>query len=147
MKGLAMNYIEWFEAHGEKHKSIMKKLEALSDDEVIAYFRFENMVEKEPDFCYLYKEHKKCHEMEDLNCYLCACPHFRFDDKGLSKEEDKVLYSRCSIASKEGAQFVSDEAIHQDCSGCTVPHHEDYIKKHFSRDWFSIMRKVKLNQV
>ena len=142
-----MNYSDWFEAHGKKHKNIMKKLENLSDDEVIAYFRFENMVEKEPDFCFLYKDKKKCHEMEDLNCYLCACPNFRFDDNGLSKEENKVLYSRCSIESKDGAQFVSDDAIHQDCSGCTVPHHEDYIKKHFSRDWFSIMRKVKQNQV
>ena len=142
-----MTYRDWFETHGRKHQNIMKKLEGLSDDEVIAYFKFENMVEKEPDFCLLYKEHKKCHEMEDLNCYLCACPHFRFDDEGLSKEGDQVLYSTCSIESKDGAQFISEDAIHQDCSGCTVPHHEAYIRKHFSRDWFSIMRKVKLNQV
>jgi len=145
-----MNYSIWFETHGQKHKNIMKRLEALSDDEVIAYFKFENMVEKEPDFCPLYKENKKCHEMEDLNCYLCACPNFRFDDKGLSKEGSQVLYSSCSIESKDGAQFVSDDAIHQDCSGCTVPHHVDYIKKHFSRDWFEIMRSVqnvKENQV
>ena len=137
-----MNYLTWFEAHGQKHKKIMKKLEALSDDEVIRYFRFENMVKKEPDFCLLYKEKKKCHEMEVLNCYLCACPNFRFDDEGLSQEENKILYSTCSIVSKEGAEFVSDDAIHQDCSGCTVPHHEAYIKKHFSRDWFEVMRSV-----
>jgi len=142
-----MTYRDWFELHGKKHQNIMKKLTHLSDDDVIAYFRFENMVEKEPDFCPLYKENKKCHEMEELNCYLCACPHFRFDDEGLSKEGGKVLYSICSIESKDGGQFVSDDAIHQDCSGCTVPHHDAYIKKHFSRDWFSIMRKVKQNQV
>ncbi len=84
-----MNYSTWFESHGQKHKKIMSKLEELSDDDVIAYFKFENMVEKEPDFCFLYKEHKKCHEMEDLNCYLCACPNFRFDDEGLRKAEYK----------------------------------------------------------
>ena len=67
-----MSYSSWFEAHGQKHKIIMKKLADLSDEEVITYFRFENMVEKEPDFCLLYKDHKKCHEMEVLNCYLCA---------------------------------------------------------------------------
>jgi len=142
-----MSYSSWFEAHGQKHKNIMKKLENLSDEEVITYFRFENMVEKEPDFCFLYKENKKCHEMEVLNCYLCACPNFKFDDEGISKEGGKVLYSACSIESKDGAQFVSDDTIHQDCSACTVPHHEAYIKKHFSRDWFEIMRNVKQNKV
>jgi hypothetical protein len=142
-----MNYLTWFKAHGQKHKNIMKKLEHLSDDDVITYFRFENMVEKEPNFCLLYKENKKCHEMEVLNCYLCACPNFRFDDEGVSAEEDQILYSTCSIESKDGAEFVSDDVIHQDCSGCTVPHHEAYIKKHFSRDWFEIMRNVKQNKV
>ncbi len=142
-----MSYSTWFESHGTKHKDIMSKLEDLSDADVITYFRFENMVEKEPDFCLLYKEKKKCHEMEDLNCYLCACPNFRFNDEGFSKAGSQVLYSTCSIDSKDGAQFVSDDAIHQDCSRCTVPHHEAYIKKHFSRDWFNIMRNVKENQV
>ena len=94
----------------------MAKLIQLSDDEVIAYFHFENMVEKEPDFCPLYKEHKKCHDMKDLNCYLCACPSFRFDDEGFQKVEAKTLYSTCSIDSKDGAQFISDDAIHQNCS-------------------------------
>ena len=142
-----MSYNTWFETHGQKHKNIMKKLKDLSDEEVITYFRFENMVENEPDFCLLYKDKNKCHEMDDLNCYLCACPNFRFDDEGISQEENTVLYSTCSIESKDGALFVSDDAVHQDCSGCTVPHHEAYIKKHFGRDWFEIMRNVKLNKV
>ena len=50
-----MSYSSWFEAHGQKHQNIMKKLENLSDKEVITYFRFENMLEKEPDFSLLYK--------------------------------------------------------------------------------------------
>jgi len=134
-----MSYSSWVQTHGEKHKAIMAKLKHLSDDEVIAYFRFENMVEKEPDFCLLYKENKKCHNMEDLNCYLCACPNFRFDDEGFKKIEKKTLYSTCSIESKDGDQFILEDAIHQDCSGCFVPHHEAYIKKVFDRDWFNIM--------
>lgn len=138
-----MSYSSWFESHGKKHKNIMQKLTPLSDEEVIQYFRFENMVEKEPDFCPLYKENKKCHNMEMLNCYLCACPNFRFDDNGFRKEGDKTVYSICDIDSKDGAIFQTEEAIHQNCSGCAVPHHEAYIKKHFSRDWFEIMKKVK----
>jgi len=141
-----MTYNDWFESHGNKHKNIMKKLENMSDSNVISYFRFENMIEKEPDFCTLYKENKKCHEMDILNCYLCGCPYFRFDD-GLSKEDTKVLYSTCSIDAKEGAKFVSRDAIHQDCSGCTLPHNEAYIKKHFRRDWFEMMQNVKQNKV
>lgn len=137
-----MTYINWFQAHGERHKAVMAKLTHLSDDEVISYFRFENMVQNEPDFCPLYKENKKCHDMEGLNCYLCACPNFRFDDEGIEQTEEKTLYSTCGIDSKDGAQFISDDAIHQDCSGCLVPHHEAYIKKVFSRNWFKIMKEV-----
>ena len=137
-----MSYINWFQTHGEKHKSIMAKLTKLSDDEVIAYFRFENMVEKEPDFCPLYKDNKKCHDMKELNCYLCACPNFRFDDEGFKKVEEKTLYSTCNIESKDGSQYFTDDAIHQNCSGCLVPHHETYIKKIFDRDWFKIMKNV-----
>ena len=82
-----MTYQEWFETHASKHAVIMEKLTHLSDTEVIEYFRFENMVINEPDFCLLYTENKKCHEVEHLNCYWCACPYFRFNDSGFSTEQ------------------------------------------------------------
>ncbi len=137
-----MSYKSWFEAHAKKHKAIVDRLTHLSDDEVIAYFDFDNMVKKEPDFCPLYKENKKCHDTKELNCYLCACPNFRFDDESAKKQEDKTLFSLCAIDSKDGSQYVGEEAIHQNCSGCLVPHSVTYIKKHFSRDWLAIMIKV-----
>ena len=140
-----MSYSQWFHAHGMKHQAIMQKLTHLNPKEVLAYFRFDNMCEKEPDFCPLYKEHKPCHEMEHLNCYLCACPNFRFKDTGFEQQEEKTLFSTCDIDSKDGSQYISDTAIHQNCAGCTVPHHEAYIKKLFSRDWFEIMGKVEHN--
>lgn len=101
------------------------------------------MVQNEPDFCPLYAKNKKCHDMENLNCYLCACPNFRFDDNGFEKIENRTLFSKCNINSKDGDQFKTDIAIHQNCTGCTVPHHESYIQKNFSRDWFEIMKNVK----
>jgi len=137
-----MSYLSWFQDHGRKHAKIMAKLKHLSDAEVIAYFRFENMLKEESDFCPLYKESKKCHDLEALNCYLCACPNFRFDDKGFAKEEAQTLFSFCDIDSKDGARYLSEDAIHQDCSGCALPHHESYIHKHFKRDWFEIMQSV-----
>ena len=135
-----MTYKEWFESHAKKHSTIVSKLEHLSDEELIRYFRFENMVKMEPEFCPLYKTATKCHDMEDLNCYLCACPNFQFDDTGLKQVGDKTLFSTCAIDAKEGKQFISDQAIHHDCSGCIIPHKEAYIREHFSRDWREIMK-------
>lgn len=137
-----MSYKHWFDAHAAKHAAIMEKLTRLSDDEVIEYFRFENMVEKEPEFCPLYAENKKCHNTEDLNCYLCACPNFRFNDAGFAETEGKTLFSTCSIDSPDGERFTTETAIHQNCTGCIVPHRETYIQKIFDRNWRTVMREV-----
>jgi len=140
-----MSYGDWFQAHGTKHKKIIEKLQHLSDDELIAYFRFDNMVKYEPDFCPLYKENKKCHDNETLNCYFCACPNFRFKDEGFEIQQKRTLFSYCDIDSKDGDQYLMDDAIHQNCAGCFVPHSEAYIKKYFTRDWFQAMNKVNRN--
>jgi hypothetical protein len=137
-----MSYKKWFDEHAQKHKVIMEKLTALSNQEVIEYFRFENMVKSEPEFCPLYAENKKCHDTQELNCYLCACPNFRFNDKGFKQEEEKTLFSTCSIESPDGDQFITQDAIHQNCAGCLVPHRESYIQKIFDRDWLTIMKEV-----
>lgn len=139
-----MNYKKWFLAHGEKHRKIIKKLKNKSDDEIIEYFKFENMVKNEPDFCPLYKDNKKCHNIENLQCYLCACPHFRFSDSGIENENEKILYSFCSINSKKGSKFENKNCIHQDCSNCLIPHKKQYIKKHFDKNWFDIMKDVRI---
>jgi len=137
-----MSYSSWFQAHGEKHKKIIDKLSHLSDAELIKYFRFDNMVKEEPNFCPLYAKNKKCHDNEKLNCYFCACPNFRFKDEGFEQVEGRTLFSTCGIESKDGSQYISDTAIHQNCAGCFVPHSEAYIKKYFTRDWFEAMSKV-----
>ena len=110
----------------------MEKLSHLSDDEIVDYFDYANMRVKEPSFCPLYKDNKKCHDMEGLNCYLCACPNFRVEEKR----------SFCSIGSKDGGSIEHGGFIHQDCSKCTVPHKKEYIKKNFRRDWLKIMSKT-----
>jgi len=131
-----MSYKSWFLTHSKKHKAIVEKLSHLSDDEIVEYFRYENMVKNEVDFCPLYKENKKCHDMEDLNCYLCACPNFRFDDGA------EVKKSHCSIDSKDGKELKTKAGIiHQDCSNCLVPHKEEFIKKRFSKSWLEVMRE------
>lgn len=143
-----MGYKSWFEEHAKLHKTIVDKLVAkgLGKEEIVEYFRFENMVENEKDFCPLYAENKKCHDIETLNCYFCACPNFRFDDKGIKKVDDKTQYSFCAIESKDGEQGIYGEKIHQNCSGCSVPHIEKYILKNFDYDWKAVMKNCDLEE-
>jgi len=127
-----MAYLSWFSQHAKKHANIVQKIDP---DKLIKYFRWENISKTDVEFCPLFKDNKKCHDIENLNCYLCACPNFRFDDNA-----DKIK-SWCSIDSKDGKQIEHNGIIHQDCSNCTIPHNELYIKKHFDRDWKNIMKK------
>jgi hypothetical protein len=138
-----MSYLTWFKEHSNKHKKIIIKLlqKDFSQEQIIEYFDFENMIKAEPNFCPLYTEHKKCHDIKSLNCYLCACPNFRFNDEGFETIDKKTKYSFCSIDSKNGKAGVYDDAIHQDCSACSVPHHKDYVAKHFNLSWKQIMNK------
>ena len=138
-----MTYNDWYEEHAKKHAAIMKKLEGLDEFDVVQYFIFENMVKNEPDFCELYATNTKCHEMYELNCYMCGCPHFRYYQSPV-KQDDLDFHSVCSINSKRGKRSIREEAeVHQDCTGCTVPHGEDYIFRNFDRDWKTMMGKVK----
>ena len=139
-----MSYASWFERHAKRHKKIVDKLleNNLSEVEIVEYFDFDNMVKKEPNFCPLYKDNRKCHDNKELNCYFCACPNFRFKDSGFQVIKNQTLFSYCSIDSKDGAQYKSKNSIHQNCVGCFVPHSEAYIKKYFSRNWFEAMQNV-----
>lgn len=142
-----MGYNSWVKEHATIHKKIIDKLltQGFTKNQIIEYFDFENMKVEEPDFCPLYKENKKCHEMEVLNCYLCSCPYFRYNDKGIKNVNENTQYSFCSIDSKDGIQGVYGNKIHQDCSKCHVPHHKSYIKKHFDLDWGNIMQACNLD--
>ncbi len=137
-----MSYGKWMQEHAAKHKRIVKKLlqKGYDKEQIIDYFDFENLVKNESDFCPLYKEKKKCHNVDELNCYLCACPNFRFNDKGIDEIDGKTRYSFCSIDSKDGKASIYGEALHQDCSGCIVTHTKAYVRKHFKLDWMEIMQ-------
>ncbi|MEA3315239.1 MAG: hypothetical protein U9Q30_05230, partial [Campylobacterota bacterium] len=123
-----MSYSNWLDTHSLKHKNIINKLSHLTDEEIIKYFDYENMKLKEKEFCILYKDNRKCHDIEKLNCYLCGCPNFRVDK----------TKSFCSINSKYGDKIVLKDFTHQDCSKCKIPHSVPYIKKNFNKNWSSI---------
>jgi hypothetical protein len=143
-----MGYSEWVAKHAKKHQIIVKKLrdQNYTQEMIIEYFDFESMKVNEQDFCPLYAKNKKCHDMDSLNCYLCSCPNFRFNDDGIKKIKDKIEYSFCSIHSKDGKQGIYGTKIHQDCSQCQVPHHKAYVQQHFSYDWMQIMQPCTLKE-
>ncbi len=135
-----MTYLDWFEAHAAKHRALVDKLlkRGYCAEMIVEYFDFDNMVDAEPKFCPLYAQRRKCHEMERLNCYLCACPNFRFNDAGLRRQGAYLIKSECVL--NNGSTFGSGTVVHHDCSGCTVPHHAGYVREHFDTDWKAVMR-------
>jgi len=137
-----MSYLHWFEAHANKHHAVIAKLstQKISQEAIIAYFRFENMRLNEPDFCPLYADRQKCHVMEKLNCYMCACPYFRFNDEGITIQEGVTYKSTCVIHSRKGRYAIFENVAHLDCSLCTVPHTEAFIAKHFDLEWKHLMQ-------
>ena len=143
-----MGYTRWVKEHATAHKKIIDKLltQGFTKNQIIEYFDFDNIKTKEPDFCPLYKDNKKCHDMEALNCYFCSCPNFRYNDRGIKTVDKNTQYSFCSIDSKDGHQGVYGDKIHQDCSKCQVPHHKSYVEKHFDLDWGKIMQVCNLDE-
>lgn len=138
-----MSYMQWFMEHDQKHHLIVEKLKRqnFTKEQIIDYFVFENMVKVEPNFCLLYENKKKCHDIIYLNCYLCACPHFRFNDEGIeTKEAGFVVKSECSIHSKNASKFTYEKVEHLDCSKCILPHTHIFVKKYFDEVWQKMMK-------
>lgn len=135
-----MSYYEWFKEHAKKHKEIVKKCDNLSTDELINYFSYENMKKCETYFCPLYELNQKCHDIVNLNCFLCGCPYFRFNFQDVFFE-DKRIASFCTKGL--GDKFEFDGVIHCDCSNCLVPHNirnlRNTIRKN-GTDWKNIMK-------
>ncbi len=131
-----MSYQSWFEEHGKKHRELIAKLQkrGLRKEGIIAYFRYDNLSRAEPDFCPLFAKGQKCHDMEMLNCYFCACPHFRFYGSQHNPQ------SCCSIESPYGKQKCYNNKLHQDCSNCFTPHKEKFIHNNYTLDWFEAMK-------
>lgn len=139
-----MGYKNWFDNHVQKHYVIVEKLllQNFTQEEIIKYFEYENMLQNEVDFCPLYAKEKKCHDIKELNCYMCGCSNFRFNDKGLGNYDDFIIKSRCSIANGESKAY--NKIIHQDCSKCSVPHYKSFIEKNFNSDWKIMMQQCEV---
>ncbi|MFC1682410.1 cysteine-rich small domain-containing protein [Nanoarchaeota archaeon] len=88
-------------------------------DKIIEVFDFENRKENKEE-CVCYKQEKKCHEIENLNCFLCYCPEY----------DSEV---GCKINSLKGKWLVSEGGKVWDCSGCDYPHREEVVRKYLRK--------------
>ncbi|MCT7592819.1 hypothetical protein N5U31_07555 [Aliarcobacter butzleri] len=56
----------------------------------------------------------------------------------------KALGDPATKSGKNGSKFESENFIHHDCSNCTIPHKEKFIKKNFNKNWFEIMKDCRI---
>lgn len=129
-----MTYKEWETSHELKLNTVLKKLSGVSIANTIEYFNFSNMLVMEPDFCPLYKTNTKCHDIEDLNCFFCACPHFKSSDsEPFYMNNNVAVMSICSINAKQAGSFISGNIQQCDCSSCHIPHTKQVISAYLRR--------------
>lgn len=156
-----MTYDEWKIEHATKKANIIRKKNLTEVDDIVEYFDFDNMVKNEPDFCPLYKDNIKCHDIEKLNCYYCGCVYFKVNDNPKTVGKTTIA-SVCIIDSKYKDEFYEnpDEhnvvKIHCDCSNCFIPHKPSFTKKMLTqtlldntniRDFNSILEYMRNKQL
>jgi len=117
-----MTYKDWSETNNKKVSAIYGSLRDKSPEAVYQYFMYDNMRKNEPDFCVLYNTHSKCHTMPDLNCFQCACPHFKVIDNPVPDKQGYITASVCMINSRFSNVFTTSKVKHCDCTNCEIPH-------------------------
>ncbi len=86
-------------------------------------WNFEKRKVKHSDECVCYQQDKKCHDIEDLNCFFCYCPNY-----DMSAEEGK-----CRINSPKAKYIDTPKGKILDCSDCGFPHKKENAKRFLRR--------------
>jgi Zn-finger protein len=82
---------------------------------LIEEWDFEKRKKENPHGCICYEESKKCHDMEDLNCFFCYCPEY----------DRTIKEGGCKIDSSKGKYIDNHEGKIWDCSDCDFPHKKE----------------------
>jgi Zn-finger protein len=99
----------------EKAKDIIeKRIDTLIDEWDFEIRKKNNLSE-----CVCYKQNKKCHDVQDLNCLFCFCPNY----------DRSVKEGKCKINSPKGKYIDNHEGKILDCSDCDFPHSKEVVKK------------------
>lgn len=94
---------------------------------ILEEFSFESRRKTHPDKCPCYSENKPCHDIprENLNCFLCFCPMYKFRDGE----------SKCLAGNPQGKGKWFYHPSHKngriwDCSDCTFPNEKDNVRSY-----------------
>jgi Zn-finger protein len=95
---------------------------------ILNEFDYKNRKEKHPEECPCYGGNP-CHDMEDLNCFLCYCPWYNLEvSEGGCKLNNPL--EKGQWFERKG-HYISDRIW--DCSNCTYPHNKKVIKKELTK--------------
>lgn len=95
----------------ELAKEIIEK----KNEEIINEWNFEKRKKINPDGCVCYGQDKKCHNIEELNCFFCYCPNY----------DTSIKEGKCRINSPDGKYIDNHEGKILDCTGCDFPHRKE----------------------
>ena len=96
--------------HKLANEIILKNVKEIIDD-----WNFEKRKKINPNGCVCYEKDKKCHEIEELNCFFCYCPNY----------DRSIKEGRCKINNLKGKYINNHEGKIWDCSDCTSPHEKE----------------------
>ncbi len=109
--------------HAQAKKFIEKRINQLIKD-----YDFEKRKKTNPDECVCYEQNKKCHNLEELNCFFCYCPNY----------DTSVKEGGCKINSPKGKYIDNHEGKIWDCSDCDIMHNKENIRKYLSNRLYNI---------
>ena len=129
---------KWEKEHFEKVLGEVKQagidfsLEYL--DEIIEHTSYDIRSLEHPDRCSYYSSGEKCHDLEDLNCFLCACPNY----------QSGKLEGGCEINSNNGKWHHHKnlpKGFVWDCTDCQTNHGPEEVK-HYIKENFDELKKI-----
>jgi len=95
-------------------------------NQIIKEYNYETRSTNHPAECMCYKQKIPCHDMDNLNCFLCYCPNYDTDNQE----------GGCLIDNPNGKWTYSKKLPSKkiwDCSNCEYPHLENNVKTHLNK--------------
>jgi Zn-finger protein len=99
---------------------LAKKILEKRTNDLVEEYDFEKRKKTHPEECICYKENKKCHDIENLNCFFCFCPNYNMET-----EEGK-----CKMSCQDGKYINTMKGKIFDCSACKTFHKKEEVTKY-----------------
>ena len=134
-----MNHLEKFENY-HKRKILRELKQAgillteINSPVIISETSFQIRSKKHSEQCPYYAQEKPCHDIKDLNCFLCVCPeyHSDMDEGGCRINNQSGKWHSPYPYSKSGKVW--------DCSDCSFPHFQAHIEQYLRQNLGELRR-------